>query len=244
MDERIYKKKQEFLDKMSKIDIKPYLFTKNNMSYLPWSRCEELLKLNAPDAVITEITFPTEKIITASVKETKEGKEFASHVTTVQMPYFTDGKTAFVKVRLEIPSVEIVCETTLPIMDFKNQSIPIEKITMNDVNKSLKRCMVKCVAEGTLLGIGLWHKIETSESAAIENVKNAEKANTAIETFKAKIAEGYDRDKLASFLRENYGTSNPNTIKDADELNRLKVDLDNLNPDDFKTTKKTKESKQ
>ena len=243
MDEKLYKKKQEFLDKMSKIDVQPYLFVKNGMKYLPWSRCEELLKLNAPDAVITEITFPTDKIITAVVKETKEGKESASHVTTAQMPYFTDGKTAFVKIRLEIPSVEIVCETTLPIMDFKNQSIPIDKITMNDVNKSLKRCMVKCVAEGTLLGIGLWHKIETSESAAIENIKNAEKANTAIETFKAKIAEGYDRDKLASFLRENYGTSNPNTIKDADELNRLKEALDNLNPDDFKTTKKTKESK-
>lgn len=243
MDEKLYKKKQEFLDKMSKIDVQPYLFVKNGQKYLPWSRCEELLKLNAPDAVITEITFPTDKFITAPIKEAKEGKEYASHVTTAQMPYFTDGKTAFVKIRLEIPSVEIVCETTLPIMDFKNQSIPIDKITMNDVNKSLKRCMVKCVAEGTLLGIGLWHKIETSESAAIENIKNAEKANTAIETFKAKIAEGYDRDKLASFLRENYGTSNPNTIKDADELNRLKVDLDNLNPDDFKPAKKAKESK-
>lgn len=240
MDERIYKKKQEFLDKMSKIDVKPYLFTKNNMSYLPWSRCEELLKLNAPDAIITEITFPTDKIITAPIKETKEGKEFTSHITTVQMPYFTDGKTAFVKVRLEIPSVEIVCETTLPIMDFKNQPIPLEKITMNDVNKSLKRCMVKCVAEGTLLGIGLWHREETSESAAIENVKKAEKANTAIETFKAKIAEGYDRDKLLSWLKANYGTSNPATIKDADRLIQLEADLNSLKPEDFKSDKKTK----
>lgn len=238
MTEEIIKKKQEFLDKMSKIDVKPYLFTKNGMSYLPWSRCEELLKLNAPDSILTEITFPTEKIITALVGETKDGKQYASHVTATDMPYFTDGKTAFVKVKLEIPSVEIVCETTLPIMDFKNQSIPIEKITMNDVNKSLKRCMVKCVAEGTLLGIGLWHKEETSESAAIENVKNAEKANTAIETFKQKIAEGYDRDKLLSFLRQNYGTSNPNTIKDADRLSRLKADLDNLKPEDFKAEKK------
>lgn len=243
MDEKLYKKKQEFLDKMSKIDVQPYLFVKNGQKYLPWSRCEELLKLNAPDAVITEITFPTDKFITAPIKEAKEGKEYASHVTTAQMPYFTDGKTAFVKIKLEIPSVEIVCETTLPIMDFKNQSIPIDKITMNDVNKSLKRCMVKCVAEGTLLGIGLWHKEETSESAAIENVKKAEKANTAIEAFKSKIAEGYDRDKLASWLKANFGTNNPNTIKDIDELNRLKEALDNLNPDDFKTTKKAKESK-
>jgi len=240
MTEEIFKKKQEFLDRMSKIDVKPYLFTKNNMLYLPWSRCEELLKLNAPDALLTEITFPTEKFISSPARETKEGKEYATHVTTVQMPYFTDGKTAFVKVRLEIPSVGIVCETTLPIMDFKNQSIPIEKITMNDVNKSLKRCMVKCVAEGTLLGIGLWHKEETSESAAIENIKNAEKALTAIETFKAKIDEGYDRNKLVSWLKINYGTSNPQTIKDADKLNQLKADLDNLKAEDFKAEKKGK----
>lgn len=240
MTEEIIKKKQEFLDKMSKIDVKPYLFTKQNMAYLPWSRCEELLKLNAPDAELTEITFPTEKFITAPVRETKDGKEYATYVTTTEMPYFTDGKTAFVKVKLVIPSVEIVCETTLPIMDFKNQSIPIEKITMNDVNKSLRRCMVKCVAEGTLLGIGLWHKEETSESAAIENIKNAEKVLTAIETFKAKIDEGYDRNKLVSWLKINYGTSNPQTIKDADKLNQLKADLDNLKPEDFKADKKSK----
>ena len=242
MTEEILKKKQDFLEKMSKIDVKPYLFVKGSQLYLPWSRCEELLKLNAPDAILTEITFPTEKFITSPVRETKDGREYATHVTTTEMPYFTDGKTAFVKVKLEIPSVEIVCETTLPIMDFKNQSIPIEKITMNDVNKSLKRCMVKCVAEGTLLGIGLWHKIETSEMAAIENVKNAEKANTAIETFKAKIDEGYDRNKLVSWLKINYGTSNPQTIKDADKLNQLKADLDNLKAEDFKPSKK-KESK-
>jgi hypothetical protein len=100
--------------------------------------------------------------------------------------------------------------------------------------------MVKCVAEGTLLGIGLWHKEETSESAAIENIKNAEKALTAIETFKAKIAEGYDRDKLASWLKMNYGTGNPSTIKDAEKLNQLKTDLDNLKAEDFKAEKKGK----
>lgn len=237
MSEEMLKKKRDFLDKMKKIDVKPYLFTKNNMSYLPWSRCEELLKLNASDATFTEITFPTEKFITALTKETKDCKEYTTHVTTVQMPYFTDGKTAFVKTKLEIPSVEIVCETTLPVMDFRNQSIPIEKITMNDINKSLKRCMVKCVAEGTLLGIGLWHGEETSESAAIENVKNAEKANTAIEAFKSKITEGYDREKLVSWLRQNYGCSNPQTIKDAEKLNQLKADLDALKAEDFKKSK-------
>ena len=40
----------------------------------------------------------------------------------------------------------------------------------------------------------------------------------------------------------NFGTNNPATIKDGDELNRLKEWLDNLKPEDFKPSKK-KESK-
>ena len=91
------------------------------------------------------------------------------------------------------------------------------------------------------LGLSLWQKdLEDSYNATVENVKNAEKALTAIETFKAKIAEGYDRDKLVSWLRKNYGTSNPQTIKDADKLNQLKADLDNLKAEDFKVDKKSK----
>lgn len=238
--DEIFARKVNFLEKMSKIDVSPYLFSKNQQKYLPWSRCEEILKLNAPDAVVREVSHPRAKIITALVEETKEGKKYASHVTTEYLPYFTDGNTCYVETELEIPSVGIKQRTTLPIMDFKNQSISVDKVTMNDVNKSLKRCLVKCVAEGTLLGIGLWHKEEVSENAAIENVKNAEKASTAIETFKQKIAEGFDRDKLVSFLKTNYGTGNPQTIKDADTLNKLKADLDALDPKDFKAEKKSK----
>lgn len=237
--DEIFARKVNFLEKMSKIDVSPYLFSKNQQKYLPWSRCEEILKLNAPDAVIREVSHPRQKIITALVEENADGtKKYASHVTTEYLPYFTDGNTCYVETELEIPSVGIKQRTTLPIMDFKNQSISVDKVTMNDVNKSLKRCLVKCVAEGTLLGIGLWHKEEVSENAAIENVKNAEKASTAIETFKQKITEGFDRDKLVSFLKANYGTGNPQSIKDAETLNKLKSELAALNPDDFKTEKK------
>jgi hypothetical protein len=125
-------------------------------------------------------------------------------------------------------------------MDFKNQCITADKITMSDVNKALRRCATKNIAMATGLGLGLWHKEEVSEGAAIENTKNAERANTAIETFKAKIDEGYDRNKLVSWLKINYGTSNPQTIKDADKLNQLKADLDNLKAEDFKADKKSK----
>ena len=232
-------KKKSIFEVMSAIDISPYTFSKNGMSYLPWSRAIEQLRLRYPDTKITECTFTAKKFVSAVTAETKDSKQYDTRLIEVDMPYFTDGRTCYVKTRVEIPSEGIDEYCTLPVMDFKNQPISAEKVTMFDVNKTLRRCVTKNIAYATGLGLSLWHKEETSESAAVENAKNAERANTAIETFKAKIAEGYDRDKLVSFLRANYGTSNPASIKDADTLNQLKADLDNLKPEDFKAEKKT-----
>ena len=233
------KKKEAFAIGVA-IDVSPYLFEKNGMKYLPWSKALELLKLNFPDAKVTECTFVVDKFITALVSETAEGKQYENVLTKVEMPYFTDGNTCYVKTRLEIPSFGIDEYCTLPIMDFKNKCVPANTVTMDAVNKALRRCATKGIAMGVGIGLGLWHKEEVSEAAATENAKNAERANTAIETFKAKIAEGYDRDKLASWLKINYGTGNPQTIKDADKLNQLKADLDSLKSEDFKTEKKGK----
>lgn len=233
-------KKKSVFEVMSAVDVSPYLFEKNKQSYLPWSRAIELLKLRYPDAKSTECTFPTEKYISALTAESDGAKQYATTITSVDTPYFTDGRTCHVRTRLEIPSEGVDEYCTLPVMDFKNQCITADKITMSDVNKALRRCATKNIAIATGLGLGLWHKEEVSEGAAIENMKNAERANTAIETFKAKIDEGYDRNKLVSWLKINYGTSNPQTIKDADKLNQLKADLDNLKAEDFKTEKKGK----
>lgn len=233
------KKKEAFAIGVA-IDVSPYLFEKNGMKYLPWSKALELLKLNFPDAKVTECTFVVDKFITALVSETAEGKQYENVLTKVEMPYFTDGNTCYVKTRLEIPSFGIDEYCTLPIMDFKNKCVPANTVTMDAVNKALRRCATKGIAMGVGIGLGLWHKEEVSEAAVTENAKNAERANTAIETFKSKIAEGYDRDKLASWLKINYGTGNPQTIKDADKLNQLKADLDSLKVEDFKTEKKGK----
>lgn len=233
-------KKKSVFEVMSAIDITPYLFEKNKMSYLPWSRAIELLKLKYPDAKVEECTFVTDKIVSSVLCEGKESKDYTNLHTVVDMPYFTDGRTCFVKTRVTIPSENVDEFCTLPVMDFKNQCISADKITMSDVNKSLRRCATKNIAMATGLGLGLWHKEELSEAAATENAKNAERANTAIDTFRSKIAEGYDRDKLASWLKINYGTGNPQTIKDADKLNQLKVDLESLKAEDFKSEKKSK----
>lgn len=212
---------------------------KNGLDYIEWSTAITLTNDAFPDAVTYRVReFPTKIYKPFLIEKTGDAEKYAIMEDVQPLQYCSDGRTAWVEVEVTVSDRKVT--ETLAVMNNRNQSIPVGDITSTDVNKSIKRCLVKALANMGL-GLSLWQKdLADSYNAMVENVKNTEKANTAIETFKAKIAEGYDRDKLASFLRENYGTSNPNTIKDADRLNRLKVDLDNLNPDDFKPAKKTK----
>lgn len=64
--------------------------------------------------------------------------------------YHTDGRTAWVEVAIEIEGLRY--EEHLPVMDYRNNSIPLDKITSFDVNKAQKRCLAKCLA---LHGLGL-----------------------------------------------------------------------------------------
>ena len=233
-------KKKSVFEVMSAVDVSPYLFEKNKQTYLPWSRAIELLKLRYPEAKLTECTFPTEKIISALQSETKESKEYGGSLTCVEMPYFTDGHTCYVKTRLEIPSEGVDEYCTLPVMDFKNQCIPADKITMSDVNKSLRRCATKNIAMATGLGLGLWHREEMSETAAAQKILDKLDRQDAISKFKAKIKEGFDRDKLAVWLQTNFGgCKNPMNLSD-ELLDRLNEELDKLDINDFKAEKKAK----
>ena len=46
-----------------------------------------------------------------------------------------------------------ICLNYLPVMDFRNASIPADKVNMMDVNKAIQRCTVKAIA---LHGLGLY----------------------------------------------------------------------------------------
>lgn len=65
--------------------------------------------------------------------------------------YHTDGRTAWVKVGVTVEGLEHI--EYLPIMNRKNESIPLEAITSMDVNKSIQRALTKAIARH---GIGLY----------------------------------------------------------------------------------------
>ena len=67
--------------------------------------------------------------------------------------YFTDGRTAWVKVSVTIG--DLTHTEMLPIMDYRNKSIPLDKVTSCDANKAIQRCITKAVARFGL-GLGLY----------------------------------------------------------------------------------------
>ena len=76
-------------------------------------------------------------------------------------PYFTDGRTCWVKTGVIVAGMDThpaLGETIehieyLPIMDYNNRSIPLEKVTSTDVNKSIQRSLTKACARH---GLGLY----------------------------------------------------------------------------------------
>lgn len=237
-------KKKSVFETMSAIDVSPYLFTKNGMSYLPWSRAIEQLKLRYPDADVQPVMYESEKIITALVEKNADGTErYTSHVVKDSMLFTPEYGGCTVRTKLVIPSEGIEVEETLPVLDFKNKPVSFENVTADQVNKAIKRCGTKNIAIATGLGLSLWHKEEISESAKDQKVIDKLESNNVVDKFKELVAKGFDRIKLSSWCKENFGSANPAAIKNADIRERMLMALDTLNIKDFQPDKKTKETK-
>lgn len=97
------------------------------LSYLSWAWAWHICKQNFPDAKYT-------------IYERENG-----------IPYWTDGKTCWVKTGVTIEGQEYI--EYLPIMDFRNQSIPLDKVTSMDMNKAIQRSLTKSIGRH---GLGLY----------------------------------------------------------------------------------------
>jgi hypothetical protein len=112
---------------LSKVNVNEHTEKKNGLTYLSWAWAwGELLKA-FPDSTYT-------------IYENKDG-----------WCYHTDGKTCWVKTGVTVEGKEYI--EMLPVMDFKNRSIPADQVTSFDVNKAIQRSLTKAVARH---GLGLY----------------------------------------------------------------------------------------
>jgi len=112
---------------LNKVNVNDKTEKKGGLTYLSWAWAWGELKKRHPDAFYT-------------IYENAEG-----------LFYHNDGKTAWVKTGVTVNGIEHI--EYLPVMDYKNQSVPLDKITSTAVNKTIQRSLTKAVARH---GLGLY----------------------------------------------------------------------------------------
>lgn len=154
-----------YFTELNAVDCKDKIEKKNGLSYLSWAFAWAEVKKRHPDATYT-------------IYENKDGWN-----------YFTDDRTGWVKTGVTVNGIEHI--EYLPIMDFRNKSIPVEGITSFDVNKSIQRSLTKACARH---GLGLYiYAGEDLPEDSKEPVKTpAQKAQETKEKNKKAFEERFD----------------------------------------------------
>jgi hypothetical protein len=183
-------KTQSVFKTLSSINLSSKVEKRGNLSYISWSTAWGAVKEHYPD-------------VQRTVFETEGG-----------VNYFTDGMTAFVKVGVTINNIEHL--EYLPIMDIRNASIRLDKITSFDVNKAIQRCTVKALA---LHGLAL--NIYSKEEFFEEPKAVAPKVAT-----KVALSVGDENwTKVVNYVVDNIGLKSEDVFKNLSKKYELSDDV-------------------
>lgn len=196
---------------LSALNVTDKIKEKNGLSYLPWAAAWSEVKKVYPDATFT---------IYNQVMDEFGNTRF----------WHDDGRTGWVEVGVTIQGEEVI--ETLAIMDFKNKSIPADQITSVDANKSLKRCLVKALAEqGLAIHIFMGEELPEEISKTLElqdevmelitkKCALSDKAKSEV----GKLCKAAEKEANPD-LEEDMVRGDPKNIDDADILEKLKKRL-------------------
>lgn len=155
---------------LSQTSVREKIERKGNLDYLSWANAWHMLKTAYPNA---------------------QRKVYEHEHTGFN--YFTDGRTAYVKVGIIVNDLEHI--DYLPVMDFRNNALPVDKVTATDVNKTIQRSTAKAIAMHGL-GLSLW----TGEDVPVSvDVAQAPQESSLIELTKG--SENWD--KVAQYITLN-----------------------------------------
>lgn len=144
------KKDLTSFEQLRKIDLKPLLKKKMNMTYLSWASAWDMLKKLYPDAIQTIYKQHIDTEEATTVNDNGLTRTVTRKYST-DIPYFNDGKTCWVEVGVTINGKEYI--ETYPVMDARNNAVRVDAVTMTAVNKALQRAFVKACARH---GLGLY----------------------------------------------------------------------------------------
>jgi hypothetical protein len=117
---------ENYFKVLKAINVSDKVEQKNGLNYLSWAYAWGALKEIHPTA-------------TYKIYENPDGWN-----------YWTDGRTCWVKTSVTVEGIEHI--EYLPVLDFKNQAILLDKVTSFNVNTSIQRSLTKCIGRH---GLGL-----------------------------------------------------------------------------------------
>lgn len=183
---------KNYFTELNAINVSDKTEKKNGLTYLSWAWAWGELKKLHPDATYT-------------VYENKDG-----------WLYHTDGRTCWVKTGVTVNGIENI--EYLPVMDFRNNSIPADKVTSYDVNKAVQRSLTKAVARH---GLGLYiyagedlpegeekpqeRQTEKPPKAKPSAEITCTKCGVKIEPVIAKTSKTMTAQEISDFSRKKFG---------------------------------------
>lgn len=148
--------KTSVFDVLNSINVNEHTEKKNNLTYLSWAWAWSKVKEHYPDAFYT-------------IYENKDG-----------LFYHTDGRTCWVKTGVTINGLEHI--EYLPVMDNRNQSIGVDRVTSFDVNKAIQRSLTKAAARH---GLGLYIYAGEDLPEAVKEEEQNDLGNACLEAAAA-----------------------------------------------------------
>ena len=211
--------KNRIFNTLNAIDCSDYVEKKNGLSYLAWAWAWGIVKEHYPNSFYT-------------IYENPDGWN-----------YFTDGKTCWVKTGVTVVDDDYRQEHIeyLPVMNFKNASIPIKDVTSTDVNKTIQRSLTKAIARH---GLGLYIYAGEDLPEAVLEEKKAEEESKAKEKEQIskviseidqqikRVTLSMDKDAKVAFANKTIvpviGQVNYKTCNDFSKLTKLMTNLSEM----------------
>ena len=154
---------------------------KGHLTYLSWAWAWGEVKKKYPNAFYT-------------VYENPQG-----------FNYFTDGRTCWVKTGVTIEGLEHI--EYLPVMDNRNNAIPLEKVSCTDINKSIQPSITKaCARHG--LGLYIYAGEDLPEDEQSNPIPQAAPIDqTYINTIRAELKRtGWDENEMLLYVSGRLGS--------------------------------------
>lgn len=166
---------ENYFKQLNSINCNDKTEKKNGLTYLAWAYAWGEVKKLFPDSTYT-------------IYENANG-----------WFYHTDGNTCWVKTGVTINGIEHI--EYLPVMDYKNRSIPVDQVTSFDVNKAIQRSLTKAVARH---GLGLYIYAGEDLPEDDNQVEQPIQPSTAVQVRKAAAKRVVDNKPYTPMSEEDY----------------------------------------